>query len=357
MGYREDHVALEQPRPAGGGEPSHELADERGQRLPLLGQRFIAGRSEQCDIRLADELASRRHFLLEQTPAGWQITDLNSTNGTALNGRRLPPGAPVPVALSDRISVGHTTFVMQQSVRGPEPSAAAGRPPVAHLMPPSAGPVQRGEHSALGRRPSAIPVWQWIVSAFLFGATLMIAFGAFQPWVRIQVRLSFEGIAGGELLSGALSMANGVLQKFFEKPPLVTANAVEISGMSSYGWLTLLAACVAALMAALDLALRLKRSALPGIVYVVVALLPGIVMAADFRRFLRLGAVPILFGINLLDIFQGATKILEPKVVPLTGLYLTAIGLALLLVAGVLRAILPALSAGRHPSRQHHGTS
>jgi hypothetical protein len=178
----------------------------------------------------------------------------------------------------------------------------------------------------------------------------MLAYGAFQPWVQIQVRLAFEGIAGGEMLTGALSLLNGVLQDVFKKPPLVTANAVEISGMSSYGWLTLLAAGAAGLVAVVDLTLRLKRSALPGIVYVAVALLPGVVLAADLLRLTRLGTVPILFGVDLLDLFQGATKILEPKVVFLEGLYLTIIGLALLTGAGLVRAILPALSRGRRPT-------
>ena len=330
----------------------HELVDDRGQRLSLVGDRLVAGRSAQCDIRLSDELASRSHFQLQRTPAGWQIEDLRSTNGTLLNGRRLPPGAPVPVALSDRITVGHTNFVMQRSAVSHQPSAVSGQPPANQGM---AGPPRPGARAGPGqssiRNPqSAIPLWQWIVSALILAAAALLAYGAFQPWVRVQVRLTFEGVAGGELLTKGLSLLDGVLQDFLKKPPLVTANAVEIAGMNSYGWLTLLAGCVAALMAALDLALRLKRSALPGIVYLLAALLPGVVLAGDVQRFMRLGTIPILFGVNLLDVFQGASKIMEPKVTPLTGLYMTGIGLASLLVAGVLRAILPALARRSRPT-------
>jgi hypothetical protein len=343
-------VALAQSSAAGGGEPAHELVDEQGRRLPLLGERLVAGRSAQCDILLSDDLASRRHFQLERTPAGWQIEDLHSTNGTSLNGRRLPPGVPVPLALSDRITVGRTSFVMQRSAMSYQPSAISDQRLA--VSPPPGSRTGPGQSSIVNRQ-SSIPLWQWIISGLIVVAILALAYGAFQPWVRIEVQLDFGGVAGGELLNQGLSLLNGVLQDVFQKPPLVTANAVEISGMSSYGWLTLLAACSAGLMAVLDLALRLRRSALPGIVYIAVAVLPGVVLATDLQRFARLGAVPILFGVNLLDVFQGVSKVLEPKVVPLSGLLVTVIGLALLTIAGILRAILPAVSRGPRPASRH----
>jgi hypothetical protein len=341
-------VALEQSRAAGGGEPIHELVDERGQRLSLVGERLVAGRGAQCDIRLSDELASRSHFQLQRTPAGWQIEDLGSTNGTLLNGRPLQPGVPVPVALSDRITVGHTTFVMQRSAVSREPASRGprpGEPAVYESANQRIGRPARGQ-SAIATPQSATPLWQWIVSALILAAAGLLVYGAFQPWVRVQVRLTFDGVAGGELLTKGLSLLDGVLQNVLKKPPMVTANSVEISGINSYGWFTLVAGCVAALVAGLDLALRLKRSALPGIVYILSALLPGVVLAGDIQRFMRLGTVPILFGVNLLNIFQGASKIMEPKVTPLSGLYMTAIGLGLLLSAGLVRSVLPALSRG-----------
>jgi pSer/pThr/pTyr-binding forkhead associated (FHA) protein len=338
-------VALAQAGATGGGDPIHELVDDRGQRVPLVGQRLVAGRGAQCEIRLSDELASRNHFQLRSTPAGWQIEDLGSTNGTFLNSRRLPPGVPVPVALSDRITVGHTTFVMQRSAASRQPSAISD-PRIAE------SPDRRMavRQSAIRNPQSAIPLWQWLLAALVVAAAAILAYGAFQPWVQVQVQLTFGGVAGGELLAKGFSLLDGVFQDVFNKPPMVTANTVKIFGMNTYGWFTLLAGCVAALMAALDLALRLRRSALPGIVYVLAALLPGVVLAGDIQRLMRLGTVPILFGVNLFDIFQGASKIMEPKVTPLSGLYMTATGLALLLGAGVVRSILPALTRRSQPN-------
>jgi hypothetical protein len=351
-------VALAQSPSPRQGEPLHELIDERGQRLPLVRERLVAGRSVECDIRLSDEFASRRQFKLTRTPAGWQIEDLYSTNGTSLNGRRLQPGVPVPLALTDRITVGHTSLVMQRSLVGPRPAPHEPRGSehdVDRSASQRAGGSARSEY-AMANRPypetarSAIPLWQWILSALIAVAAALLVYGAFQPWVRVQVRLAFEGVTGGELLNSGLALLNGVLQDVFKKPPLVTANAVEISGTNSYGWFTLLAGCVAALMAVLDLGLHLKRSMLPGIVYLLAALLPGVLLAGDVQRLARLGTIPILFGVNLLDIFRGASEILEPKVTPLAGLYMTAIGLALLLGAGLLRSTIAALSRRSIPA-------
>jgi pSer/pThr/pTyr-binding forkhead associated (FHA) protein len=338
-------VALEQPRATGGGEPIHELVDERGQHFPLVGERLVAGRSAQCDIRLSDELASRSHFQLQRTPAGWQIEDLGSTNGTLLNGRRLPPGAPVPVALSDRITVGHTTFVMQRSAVSYQSSANQRM-----AVPPRPGPRTGPGQPSIVNRKSSIPAWQWLLAALVVAAAALLVYGASQPWVRVEVQLTFEKVPGGELLTEGLSLLDGLLQDVLKKPPLATANAHDISGKDSYGWFTRLAGFAAALMAVLDLALRLKRSVAPGIAYLLAALLPAVVLAGSIQQFMRLGAIPILFGVDLLDIFQGASKIMQPKVTPLTGLYMTATGLALLLGAGVVRSILPALTRRSGPT-------
>jgi hypothetical protein len=326
----------------------------REQRLPLTGERLVAGRSAQCDIRIDDEMASRRHFMLAQSPAGWQITDLNSTNGTLLNGRRLPPDVPVPLALSDRITVGHATYVMQRSAISPEPPPGGSQAQVhaaggaARRQPsmPAGRPI-RNRQPAAHTAQAATPVWQWILSAFLAAAIFMLAYGAFQPWVRVQVELTFGGLAGSEQLMNAFSFLDGFRQSLTGAPPMIKENALVISGMDSYGRLMLVTAAAAALMLVLDLVFRLARSVMPGIVYLVAALLPGVVLAVDLERLTRLSSVPILFGINLLDIFQGASKIVDSKVAPLPGIYLTLIGLALLILMGVLRAILPVLPVGR----------
>ena len=65
------------------------LMDSAGRRFSLTGQVAILGRSSNCDVYIPDKRASRRH-----AEVGWDgetctLRDLDSANGTFLNGRRI----------------------------------------------------------------------------------------------------------------------------------------------------------------------------------------------------------------------------------------------------------------------------
>ena len=54
-----------------------------------LGDRVVTlGRSADAEVKLAEPLASRVHCQLEPTGDGWKLVDLESQNGTAVNGDR-----------------------------------------------------------------------------------------------------------------------------------------------------------------------------------------------------------------------------------------------------------------------------
>lgn len=48
---------------------------------------LMVGRSPKCEVFLNDMTVSRRHAVIEATPAGWQITDQNSFNGIWINNK------------------------------------------------------------------------------------------------------------------------------------------------------------------------------------------------------------------------------------------------------------------------------
>jgi hypothetical protein len=85
------------------------VAGDRRQPLALqfprtAGSYFSIGRDTSCDLALADMTVSRRHAQLERTTGGWLLTDLESTNGTRVNGWRVR--GKVPVRPGDLVSFG-----------------------------------------------------------------------------------------------------------------------------------------------------------------------------------------------------------------------------------------------------------
>jgi hypothetical protein len=53
------------------------------------GDRLLIGRDRDCDVRATEPTVSRRHAELLCRDGGWIVRDLNSMNGTLLNGQRV----------------------------------------------------------------------------------------------------------------------------------------------------------------------------------------------------------------------------------------------------------------------------
>jgi hypothetical protein len=78
------------------------LAGE-GKRTVLSGSRVLIGRSRDCDVTLEDPNASRRHAELRNEDGRWIVTDLGSTNGVKVNGRRVEEAVLQP---GDELALG-----------------------------------------------------------------------------------------------------------------------------------------------------------------------------------------------------------------------------------------------------------
>ena len=74
-------------------------------------QRFVLGRSKDCDIQLEDPNASRRHAELRQEGSAYWLIDLDSTNGSQVNGHRT---ARAKLESGDTITVGSTDLVFER---------------------------------------------------------------------------------------------------------------------------------------------------------------------------------------------------------------------------------------------------
>jgi pSer/pThr/pTyr-binding forkhead associated (FHA) protein len=80
-----------------------------GMTYALSGQEVVIGRNPTTDITLLDEGISREHalVLIDEDGPGYIIEDLQSTNGTKVNGKRVRSAALVE---GDEIQIGQTLF-------------------------------------------------------------------------------------------------------------------------------------------------------------------------------------------------------------------------------------------------------
>ena len=86
-----------------------------GRRHEIEKRRVVIGRSKDCDIQVADPNVSRRHAEVRQEGAAHWVVDLDSTNGTEINGRRLKRAKLRP---GDTITVGSTELVFEREAGG-----------------------------------------------------------------------------------------------------------------------------------------------------------------------------------------------------------------------------------------------
>ena len=128
----------------------------KGQRLSVKTPIVNIGRADYNDIVLPDESVSTSHAKLQRREGVWVLVDLDSTNGTFIDGDQikgeapLTPGATVrfgeislvfePTDDGEGVAKGGGTRVMEQMIMSPPPpTPAAAKPPAA--KPPAAKPA------------------------------------------------------------------------------------------------------------------------------------------------------------------------------------------------------------------------
>ncbi len=101
------------PAPLSG---AHNGPGDSGRPAPMVfppgsGTSFTIGRTQDCDLRIADLSVSRRHAQLDRGEDGWLLSDLGSHNGTRVNGWLVRE--PVPVRPGDVLQFGSAIFIIQ----------------------------------------------------------------------------------------------------------------------------------------------------------------------------------------------------------------------------------------------------
>ena len=83
-----------------------------GSSLPIDGKKeILIGRATSSDLIIGDEFASSMHAKLVLVGEDWVLQDLNSTNGTFLDGKKVTTPATIRAGMNIRI--GTTNFELR----------------------------------------------------------------------------------------------------------------------------------------------------------------------------------------------------------------------------------------------------
>jgi len=106
-------------------QPWGTLIFNNGREVVLAGERVLVGRSDhdmggvQPEVDLAAfehaDTVSRGHATIEHIGSAYQLTDLNSTNFTRVNGKRLEPSVPTPISDGDTLQFGKIQSTFKKS--------------------------------------------------------------------------------------------------------------------------------------------------------------------------------------------------------------------------------------------------
>ncbi len=89
------------------------LVDIKTKRPVYIKKRdVLIGRGNDCDIQILSDTVSSRHARIHQTSRGWALSDLDSHNGTKLNGRYI--GQPQLIFDEDMLTFGDKVFIFYE---------------------------------------------------------------------------------------------------------------------------------------------------------------------------------------------------------------------------------------------------
>jgi len=118
---------------------------------------FVVGRSERAHFRLPvkDKSISRIHFMIELNPPQCRLIDMESTNGTRVNGQKV---SIVDLKDGDRITAGKTVLLL--SVIGEDEPAVS---PTRTFLTPASGAAEEAARNPAppGKQPTTAdyPAW------------------------------------------------------------------------------------------------------------------------------------------------------------------------------------------------------
>jgi pSer/pThr/pTyr-binding forkhead associated (FHA) protein len=88
---------------------------DKGLAFDLVNETTVIGRTPKNHIHLKDPYVSRRHLQVIRRDTRYFIKDLNSTNGTSVDGEALSPGVECEVEEGTTIVIGVSVICLGES--------------------------------------------------------------------------------------------------------------------------------------------------------------------------------------------------------------------------------------------------
>lgn len=143
---------------------------QAGEEVPIRVPVVRIGRAAGNEVVIPDDSVSATHARLEFDEGAWRITDLESTNGTYVEGVRLAPQVPTPLAYGAAVRFGGIPLEFLE-VTAADPASAR-----AQYVEPER-PASIREAGSGGRR---IPMWLVLLILVLLAAAVVF-FTTFNP--------------------------------------------------------------------------------------------------------------------------------------------------------------------------------
>jgi len=143
---------------------------QAGEEIPIRMPVVRIGRAPGNDVVIPDDSVSATHAKLEFEDGAWRITDLESINGTYVEGVRLAPQVPTPLSYGAGVRFGGIPLEFME-VETADPASAR-----AQYVEPDR-PASIREAGSGGRR---IPMWLVLLILVLLAAAVVF-FTTFNP--------------------------------------------------------------------------------------------------------------------------------------------------------------------------------
>lgn len=146
-----------------------------GEEIAIPSPVVHVGSGSQNEVVIADDSVSNAHAQLEYVDGSWRITDLDSTNGTFVEGVRLAPHVPTPLSYGHSVRFGGVRMQFREEAAA-DPEAAR-----ASYVPPAETP--RLAERAGGFR---LPVWLFALILLVLGIIVFFVIGGADRFLTLQ---------------------------------------------------------------------------------------------------------------------------------------------------------------------------